>query len=90
MFHLFHRPNIFKANGHLFFRANDGIHGNELWKTDGTTLGTRLCKDIFPEKEVQIQDIMQKTMVVYISKQMMVYTVVNCGNSILVNFKKLN
>ena len=43
--------SIFKANGHLFFRANDGIHGEELWKTDGTTLGTRLCKDIFPGKE---------------------------------------
>ena len=33
-------------NGELFFIGNDGIHGNELWKTDGTSLGTTLVKDI--------------------------------------------
>ncbi|HEX5753913.1 MAG TPA: ELWxxDGT repeat protein [Archangium sp.] len=32
----------------LFFTANDGIHGEELWKTDGTAEGTVLVKDIFP------------------------------------------
>ena len=58
-------------------------------ETDGTTLGTNFVK-IFSRKKVQIQDTMLKTMVVYISRQMMVYTVVNYQNSILVNFKKLN
>jgi hypothetical protein len=24
----------------LFFTANDGMHGNELWKSDGTAEGT--------------------------------------------------
>ena len=32
----------------VFFRANDGIHGEELWATDGTEAGTRLVKDINP------------------------------------------
>ncbi|WP_233166293.1 ELWxxDGT repeat protein [Archangium sp. Cb G35] len=32
----------------LFFTANDGVHGEELWKTDGTAEGTVLVKDIFP------------------------------------------
>ena len=42
------------------------------------------------EKKIQIQDIMQKTMEVYISGQMMEFMDKNCGNSILVNFKPLN
>ncbi len=31
-----------------FFAANDGIHGHELWKTDGTAGGTSMVKDINP------------------------------------------
>jgi trimeric autotransporter adhesin len=30
----------------VFFTANDGTNGNELWKTDGTTGGTVMVKDI--------------------------------------------
>jgi ELWxxDGT repeat protein/VCBS repeat-containing protein len=32
----------------LFFRANDGSSGDELWKTDGTDAGTVRVKDINP------------------------------------------
>ena len=32
----------------LFFNANDGINGSELWKSDGTTSGTNMVKDIYP------------------------------------------
>jgi ELWxxDGT repeat protein len=34
------------VNGTLFFRSKDGIHGDELWKSDGTAAGTVMVKDI--------------------------------------------
>ncbi len=40
-------PNeLTNVNGTLFFAANDGIHGTELWKSNGTTAGTVMVKDI--------------------------------------------
>ena len=34
------------ANDRLFFAANDGIHGPELWCTDGTEANTYMVKDL--------------------------------------------
>src|SRR5437773_778096 len=34
------------VNGILFFTADDGATGTELWKSDGTAAGTVLVKDI--------------------------------------------
>jgi ELWxxDGT repeat protein len=37
-----------RAGDLQFFRANDGVHGYELWVTNGTLAGTRLVEDINP------------------------------------------
>jgi ELWxxDGT repeat protein len=36
------------GGGKLYFRANDGVHGVELWESDGTIDGTKLSADINP------------------------------------------
>ena len=36
------------VNGTLFFAADDGVSGHELWRSDGTATGTVLVKDIVP------------------------------------------
>jgi ELWxxDGT repeat protein len=35
-------------NGALLYVDNDGTHGTEIWRTDGTQAGTRILKDINP------------------------------------------
>ncbi|MGA7396483.1 MAG: ELWxxDGT repeat protein [Solirubrobacterales bacterium] len=38
--------DYFDFEGVLYFRANDGVNGMELWRSDGTEAGTFMVKDI--------------------------------------------
>jgi ELWxxDGT repeat protein len=38
--------NLTAIGSSTFFTADDGVHGTELWKSDGTAAGTTLVKDI--------------------------------------------
>ena len=38
-------------NGEMYFGANDGVNGKELWKSDGSAAGTVLVKDMSPGTE---------------------------------------
>ena len=41
-------PNFTAVGATVYFAANDGVHGFELWKSNGTAAGTVLVKDINP------------------------------------------
>lgn len=38
--------NLLAFNNNLYFSADDGEHGDEMWISNGTTVGTYLLKDI--------------------------------------------
>ncbi len=40
--------NLTNANGTVYFSTDDGAHGDELWKSNGSEAGTVLVKDIVP------------------------------------------
>jgi ELWxxDGT repeat protein len=44
------------VNGTVYFRAKSTTAGAELWKTDGTTFGTVMVRDIFPGRTQYITD----------------------------------
>ena len=41
-------PSFAATPSGLYFTANDGQHGAELWYSDGTTAGTAMIEDILP------------------------------------------
>jgi ELWxxDGT repeat protein len=43
-----HPTSLADVNGTLLFSVDDGVHGRELWRSDGTVSGTILVRDINP------------------------------------------
>ena len=43
-----HRADITVIGNRAFLVADDGVHGEELWITDGTVAGTRIVRDLAP------------------------------------------
>jgi ELWxxDGT repeat protein len=46
--HLSSWANLATLGSRVYFAADDGAHGNELWVTDGTSAGTRMVIDLRP------------------------------------------
>ena len=49
----FYDPSVegISVNNQFFFLVDDGVHGEELWRTNGTEVGTQLLKDIYPNEQ---------------------------------------
>jgi len=42
-------PTVFvELGGAVYFTANDGVNGTEIWRSDGTAAGTHIVKDLCP------------------------------------------
>ena len=65
----------------LYFAANDGTNGTELWKSDGTASGTVMVKDIEAEVTAVLPTTSQPLETRSISRPMTEPTEQNCGRA---------
>ena len=52
---------IAPAGSNVFFATSDSAHGRELWRSDGTTAGTKLVQDILPGADSSFPSFMTAT-----------------------------
>ena len=75
-------PDYLTAVGStLYFRANDGTSGNELWKSDGTASGTVMVKDIYSGSSGGSPSTSQALVTLSISQPTTEPTETNCGRA---------
>jgi ELWxxDGT repeat protein len=61
-------PSFAVLNNVTYFAADDGVHGIELWRSDGTAAGTYIVKDINPgSNSSNIRDITAANNKIYFS-----------------------
>lgn len=48
--------SLVSINGSVYFTADDGDHGGELWKSNGTCAGTSMVADIFAGTEYAVSE----------------------------------
>jgi len=60
-----HPYDFIEMNGIIYFKADDGSHGIELWRSDGTVGGTYMVKEILPSAG-GILDIVKAGSVLYL------------------------
>src|SRR4051812_37805880 len=41
-------PEVVAIGSTAYFTADDGVHGTEMWRSDGTAAGTTMVKDVDP------------------------------------------
>lgn len=76
-----HPSNLICFNNRLFFLANDGIHGKELWVTDGTEEGTSMISDINISGDAFIDN---PKFVIFDNKLFFIATDTSCGTELWV------
>ena len=61
-------PSALMGMNHaLYFSATDGVNGAELWRSDGTSVGTFILKNIHPSGSSSPQYLVEMNGIIYFS-----------------------
>ena len=82
-------PKEFRVADHqTFFLATDSVHGQELWRSDGTAAGTRLVTDLLPgalNSQVRPLDVDGDRLYFGLDGQLWITDGTDAGTSFIVN-----